>query len=400
VATMTRARAWDGPVILSRGFRPFFLFGALYAAILVTLWIAWYFGYIDVPSALPPTAWHAHELLFGYVSTIIAGFLLTAVPNWTGRLPVVGWPLAVLFSCWLFGRIVLAFSAGLPELIVALATLVFPVTLATVIGREVVMGKNWRNLKVLIVLGVFTFAQALFHYELWRSGDVTYGDRLAIATTIMLIMIVGGRIVPSFTINWMKRVNPGALPAPFGRYDKLAMGVGGAALIGWVLLPTLSDYARLVGVVLVIAGLVHSVRLMRWRPYRTFREPLVAVLHIAYLFVPVGFLIAGYAAFTDDYSAGTGAIHAWTVGAIGLMTLAMMTRTSRGHSGQPLKAPPPTVAIYLAILVAAISRIIVAFLPEFANILMPIAGLGWVLAFLGFAITYAPMLLGRRKDMA
>lgn len=312
-------------------------------------------------------------------------------------MPVVGWRLAGLFALWLFGRLVLAFSQGLPELAVALATLAFPVVFAIVIGREIAAGKNRRNLKILIVLTIFTLAQALFHYEIWRFGDAIYADRLAVATVIMLITIIGGRIVPSFTTNWLKRENPGALPVPFGNFDKLAMIVGGLSLIVWIILPAMPDYALPVGVLLLGAGLIHAVRMARWKPHRTLAEPLVAVLHVAYGFVPFGFMLAGYAAIFDDYGAGTATVHAWTVGTVGLMTLAVMTRATRGHSGQPLTASPATVAIYILILVAAFARIAAAFLPEFTMILMSVAGLGWVLAFLGFTIAYGPMLLRKRK---
>ncbi len=237
--TMSLQRAWSGPALFTYGFRPFFLFGALHAALMVALWVPWHLGVISIPSAFPPVVWHSHELLFGFVPAVVAGFLLTATPNWTGRLPVVGWPLALLFGLWLAGRIAIAASAHLSPLAAAALALAFPLALAGVLGRELVAGRNWRNLKVLAGVAALALAQALFHYEAWRHGRSTYGDHLALAATLVLIMIVGGRIVPSFTTNWLKQNNPGPLPAPFDRFDMAAMIVGVAALGAWVAAPAL-----------------------------------------------------------------------------------------------------------------------------------------------------------------
>jgi uncharacterized protein involved in response to NO len=395
--TMSLQRAWAGPALFSYGFRPFFLFGALHAALMVGLWVPWYLGFVRVPSAFPPVVWHGHELLFGYVPAIVAGFLLTAVPNWTGRLPVVGWPLAGLFALWIGGRLAVAFSLALDPLVVALTTLAFPLALAGVMGREVVAGQNWRNLKVVIGVVVLALAQALFHYEVWRHGRSTYGDHLAVAATLVLIMIVGGRIVPSFTINWLKQNNPGSLPAPFDRFDVVAMVIGVAALAAWVAGPAIPEAGPVIAALLLVAGLAHFGRQLRWRPWRTFGEPLVAVLHVAYAFVPLGFVLAAIAVWSDGSPVATGATHAWTVGAIGLMTLAVMTRASRGHTGHPLTATGGTVAIYALVVAAAAARITAALVPETTFIALGLAGLAWIAAFALFAALYGPMLLRARR---
>lgn len=394
--TMDRHRQWQGPALFSFGFRPFFLFGALQAAVMVALWVPWFLGLIEVPSALPPVAWHIHELLFGYVPAVITGFLLTAIPNWTGQLPAVGWPLVGLFGLWLAGRVAIALSLMLPQPAVVLLALAFPAGLLAVMGREVIHGKNWRNLKVIVALTVLLFAQALFHYEVWRYGASAYGHRLAIAAAVSLIMIIGGRIVPSFTTNWLKRSNPGALPPPFGRFDRVAMVIGVAAFAGWVVSPPAA--ARLVvAALLLVAGLMHGVRLVRWQGWRTLAEPLVTVLHVAYGFVPLGFLIAAAALALDDPLLATAAIHAWTAGAIGLMTLAVMTRASRSHTGQPLTAPPGTVILYAAAFVAAVARIVAALWPAIMAPALALAAIAWVAAFLLFALLYGPMLCRRRR---
>ncbi len=391
--TMEQLRAWRGPALFSYGFRPFFFSGAVLAALLVAFWVPWFLGLIAIPSAFPPIAWHSHELLFGYVPAIVAGFLLTAVPNWTGRLPVVGRPLILLFSLWLAGRVAMLVSALLDPLLLALLVLAFPVALAAIIAREIVAGSNWRNLKVLTGVALLGVAQALFHYEIWRFGRAIHGDRLAIGATIMLIMIVGGRIVPSFTTNWLKRENPGRQPAVFGRFDLAAMVVAGAALAAWVATPLHPALEAPAGVLLAAAGVLQAARLARWAGDRTLAEPLVTVLHVAFAFVPAGFLLSGYALLADDVGARSAGIHAWTAGAVGMMTLAVMTRATRGHSGRPLTAPLSTVLIYVAVFLAVLLRIAAAFLPEQSVALLALAGTAWVLAFGGFAVAYGAMLL-------
>ncbi|MGU9979180.1 NnrS family protein [Phreatobacter sp. HK31-P] len=394
--TMEQLRAWRGPAFFSYGFRPFFFSGAVLAALLIAFWVPWFLALIAVPSAFPPLAWHSHELLFGYVPAIVAGFLLTAVPNWTGRLPVVGRPLMLLFALWLAARVAMTVSALLDPLVLALLVLAFPVALAGMIAREIVAGSNWRNLKVLIGVALLGVAQALFHYEIWRFGRPVVADRLAIGAIVMLIMIVGGRIIPSFTTNWLKRENPGRQPATFGRFDLVAMIVAGTALAAWVVVPLAPVLETPAGLLLVATGVLKAVRLVRWAGERTLAEPLVTVLHVAFAFVPAGFLLSGWALLADSVAARSAGIHAWTTGAVGMMTLAVMTRATRGHSGRPLTAPPSTVLIYVAVFLAALLRIVAAFLPDHSVALIAAAGLAWVLAFGGFAVAYGAMLVGPR----
>jgi uncharacterized protein involved in response to NO len=390
------------PAILSLGFRPFFLAGSLFAAILIALWVPWFLGLIAIPSAFPPTAWHAHELLFGFLPAIIAGFLLTAVPNWTGRSPICGWPLAILVLVWLAGRLAIAASTHLDPGTTAALSIAFPLALAAVIGREIVAAQNRRNLKIIVVLLGIAAADALFHYEIWQFGRTKFAHTLAVALIILLLMIIAGRIVPAFTTNWLKHNRPGgALPAPFSPFDTAAMILSGAALLGWVALPLLEEEApqarTVVGITLLAAAVANIVRQARWTPQRTFAEPLLAILHVAYLFVGIGFLLSGLAVLWDDYDFATAGLHAWTSGAIATMILAVMTRVSRGHTGRPLTAPASTVVLYAAVLVAAVARICAALHPELSMILLPTAGLTWIVAFAGFAGFYGRILLSPRS---
>ncbi|TAK49054.1 MAG: NnrS family protein [Xanthobacteraceae bacterium] len=387
---LPRRRAYSGPVFLSGGFRPFFLFAGLYAAVVMAAWLPLYTGAISLPLRFAPLDWHAHELLFGTVAATVAGFLLTAIPNWTGRLPIQGTPLAVLVLTWLAGRIVMWFSGALPAVVVAVIDLAFLVLLAAAAGREIVAGKNWRNLRVLGPLTVLIAANVCWHVEVARAGSGEYSRRLAIAAVIMLIMLIGGRIVPSFTRNVLARTK-GRLPVPFDRFDGVAMAAGIVALLAWVALPL----HVATGALLVLAAGLHIGRLARWAGDRTTHDALLLILHVAYAFVPIGFLLNGLTAFTPMVAASAG-IHAWTAGAMGAMTLAVMSRASLGHTGQALRADARLQAVYVCVVGAALVRIAAALIPTAAFPLYDVAAAAWVLAYLGFAVLFAPLLLARR----
>lgn len=388
-AALARRRSYSGPALFSYGFRPFFLGAALWSAVGVLLWVRQYFGEISLPVAMNVFDWHAHEMLYGYVAAVIAGFLLTAIPNWTGRLPVCGWPLAGLALLWLAGRAAIFMSASIGTIAAAVIDISFLAVLAAVALREIVAGRNWRNLRVLGVIGVLVLGNVVWHVELVRSGAGNYGVRIGIAAVVALITLVGGRIVPSFTRNWLVRRNPGRVPAPFSRFDMAAIAVGVIALALWVALGT----GPVAGIGLMVAGALHVVRLARWAGDRTMSDRLVLVLHVAYAFVPIGFLLLGAALLWPQAIAASAGIHAWTTGAVGLMTLAVMTRATLGHTGRPLAATPATQIIYLCALVAALARIAAA-LGGWTD-LLHVAGLAWIAAFGGFVVIYGPLLAAR-----
>lgn len=390
-AALARRRRYAGPALFSYGFRPFFLGGTLWAALGILLWLPQYEGELALPSAFGPIDWHVHEMLYGYVGAVVAGFLLTAVPNWTGRLPINGAPLAALAALWLAGRAAILFSAAIGPVVAAVIDVAFLAVLAAAMLREIVAGKNWRNLRVIGVLCAFIAGNVVFHVEAVLRGHADYGLRIGIGAAIGLVMLIGGRIIPSFTHNWIKRENPGRLPQSFSRFDAVSLAVGGLGLAAWVVAP-----AHLApGALLLLAGVLQAARLARWAGDRTLADRLVLVLHVGFAFVPIGFLLVGAAILWPDAVPISAGIHAWTAGALGLMTLAVMTRASLGHTGQALEAGPATQAIYLFCLVAALVRILAAFAPSL--VLLHVATFTWAAAFGGFALFYGPLLLRVRR---
>ena len=386
--TAEQMRAWQGPALLTYGFRPFFLGAGFWAVLAMGLWLPMLSRHLVLPTVFDPVSWHAHAFLFGYLGAVIAGFLLTAVPNWTGRLPIVGWPLAGLFALWLAGRAVVTLSAGLPWPVVAAVDLAFPLVLAGVLAREIVAGRNWRNLMVLALLVVFAAGNAVFHREAAMGGFPAQGMglRIALGAAVMMIAVIGGRVVPSFTRNWLVRRGEQRLPAPpMQRFDKAALLVLLGALVLWVVWPE----AAVTGV----AGLVHLLRLARWAGVRTGDEPLVWVLHLGYAFVPLGALALGAAVLWPGVIGLAAAQHLWMAGAIGMMTLAVMTRATLGHSGQALTAGRGTVAIYGLMVLSVLARFAAGIMPGQAGALHQLAGMGWLGAFGLFAVIYGGLHL-------
>ncbi len=391
---LERRLKYTGPALFSYGFRPFFLGGALWSVACILLWIPKFMGDLSFNTAYSPLDWHIHEMLYGYVAAVIAGFLLTAIPNWTGRLPISGLPLLGLASLWLAGRVAILSSARIGLPLAALIDIAFLATLAFVAGREIVAGRNWRNLRVLILVGILIASNIVFHAEVYLSGTPDYGARMGIGAVIMLISLVGGRIVPSFTRNWLARRNDRRLPMPFSRFDVAAIAVSAVSLALWVALP---DNAA-TGIALVIAAIMQAVRLGGWAGDRTIADRLVLVLHVGYMFVPIGFALVGASIFYQSTLPSSVGIHAWTAGAIGLMTLAVMSRASLGHTGQPLIAGRGTQAIYLLAVCSAILRIIAGF--NGSMVVMEIAGIAWLASFGGFVLLYGPLLVLKRPVWA
>jgi uncharacterized protein involved in response to NO len=391
MATMKKLRAYQGPALLSHGFRPFFLFGAIYAGAMIPLWLAVFAGHISLPTGFTPRDWHIHEMLFGYTGAVVAGFLLTAIPNWTGRLPIQGGRLAVLFGSWVAGRLAISFSEVIGWQAALVIDATFFVLLAAAATREIIAGRTWSNLKVVAIVLLLAVANIAFHCEAHVSTSADYAARTGIALVVTLVCLIGGRIIPSFTRNWLARQAPGRMPIPFNRFDMVVVLIGACAMIVWVVAPM----GNWTAAGLALAGALHLVRLFRWAGERTTSDRLVLILHVAYAFVPAGFILSALSA-ADLVAPGAG-VHAWTGGAIGSMTLAVMTRASLGHTGQALKATVLVQAVYAAIVIAALARVCAALQPGYSASLLIVSGLAWTLAFFGFAIAYAPALCRARK---
>lgn len=374
---------------LSFGFRPFFLGGALWSACAMPLWIGLVMGRLSFAISNGAIAWHAHEFLFGYVGAIIAGFLLTAIPNWTGSLPVQGGPLLALFLLWAAGRAAMLFIDRIGFVPATIIDSLFLLVFAAVVLREIIAGRDRRNLKIASLVALFALVNVYFHVEVFVSGGAGYAMRAAIAIVIVLISLVGGRITPSFTHNWLAKRETRGLPRPFGHYDMIALAGGVVAAFLWVVLPQATATAWAA----IVAGVLHAVRLARWAGARTWQEPLVLILHIGYAFVPLGFLVIGLSILAPLLVPTSSAIHAWTAGAMGVMTLAVMTRASLGHSGRALTASAATQAIYVAIVAAALARMVAPILGDWSMTVLDIAAAAWTAAFAGFVLVYGPMLI-------
>ncbi len=378
----------------SRGFRPLFLAAGLWAVIAMAIWPPYFSGEVSVPTAFSPIDWHVHEMIYGYGSAVVAGFLLTAIPNWTGRLPVAGRSLALLCALWALGRGAVFVSAIIGRAPAAAADALFLIALAGVVAREVIAARDSRNLKVAILVLVLAAGNVGFHVEAALAGTAPVSARLGLAILVFLILLIGGRVVPSFTHNWLAKRAIGARPVSFGRPDVIVMSLSGLALTLWVALPDLP----VVGAVLIAAGAANLWRLSRWRGWATRSDRLVLILHVGFFFAALGFVIVGAATLLPDLVPVAAGLHVWAVGAVGTMTLAMMTRTTLGHTGRELRASVGTQAIYLAVVVAMGARVAMALAPAYALSLMLVAALAWIVAFLGFVALYGPMLMRPRAD--
>ena len=381
-------------VLLSRGFRPFFLCAALWAVVALALWLAMLTTGLALPTRFAPLEWHIHEMLFGFVLATMAGFLLTAIPEWTGRPPVTGTLLGALCGLWLLARVDTLFSALVPLWLAIAADIAFPAALAAVVAREIIASGQRARRPMVVPVMALTLAQLLMDLggEAGIGDLAPYGWRLGLAAILILMSVIGGRIVPTFTRNWLAKRGQHRVPPPADIVDRAALGVLHAALIAWVLFPG----ARPVGAALFAGAAVNLWRLSRWRSAATRAEPLLFVLHVGYAWLVVGVAALGFATWDAAFPLSA-AIHALTVGAIGTMILAVMTRATRGHTGRELSADGPTALIYVFVVLAAGARIAAAFAAQEQVDWLLVAGALWIGAFGLFALRYAPLLLRARR---
>lgn len=391
---LRRTRMAAAPPILRGGFRPFFLGGALWAVVALSLWLASLAGQVAIPSHFDPLAWHRHEMLFGFVGAVVSGFLLTAIPNWTGRLPIAGMPLASLFGLWLAGRLAVLFSTALGPVVAAVIDAGFYLVLAGLAAREVIEANN-RNVPIVGLVLLFGIANGLDHVAVTGNFiDPALPWQSAVALVTLMISLIGGRIVPSFTRNWLaKRGVSRGLPGQPNRFDMVTIGLTALGLLSWVAAPS----GWLPGILLAVAASAQCVRLARWKGWKAVRDPLVLILHVGYAWVPIGlgFLAAAQLGVPLPQSA---AVHALTAGAMATMILAVMTRASLGHTGRELRAGPLTTVIYGLVTVGALLRVAAPLGAVDYRIGMDVAALAWLGSFALFIFTYGPILFAPRAD--
>ena len=388
---LRRRRMVESPPILRGGFRPFFLGAAVWAIIALAAWLTVLFGYVSFESLENPLAWHRHEILFGFVGAAIAGFVLTAVPNWTGRLPIAGGPLAALFAVWLAARL-LPFVLSDHNSMLILVDGGFYLLLAFLLAREIIQSRN-RNLPVVAIVLLFGAAGILDRLEMAGSLDSSLGWRAGLSLVVLLIAIIGGRIIPSFTRNWLSSIGARERLSTQPRtLDKVIIALTAAALLAWLSAP----FSLLSAVLLSSASVAHFLRLSKWHGWRCSANALVWVLHLAYLWLPVGLLLLAGAQV--EIVPETAGIHAFSTGAMATMILAVMSRASLGHTGRALFASREIVASYILITIAAVLRVQAALSIGDGQAALAVAGAAWLGAFGLFLFRYGPTLCAPRSD--
>lgn len=373
--------------LFNLGFRPFYLLASVFAALSVVLWICQYAGYLPVSYMRSP-AWHGHEMLFGFAMAVIAGFLFTAVQNWSGQPTPKGLPLALYATLWITGRILVLTPWVMAS---ALINAAFPLAIAVAIGIPLIRGGNKRNyffIALMIVLGLATLAMHLSHMDV-----LAWPERISMQTgldlVLFIIAVIAGRVLPMFTNNGI----PGAGAERNPVVEKLALGGVLALLVAGLLQASPAAIA----VLSLAVALAHGARLFLWKTWRTFAMPLVWILHAAYGWIVIYLLLRTLEGFGLVSHAIV--LHALTLGTIGGMTIGMMVRTARGHTGRPLKADKADVVCFILIQCAALIRVFGCLLfPQIYIATVIVSGLCWSAAFALYAIRYAPKLCRPRVD--
>jgi uncharacterized protein involved in response to NO len=382
-------------VLFAYGFRPHFLLAGLAALLLIPAWALNIAYGVPLSSAWPPTLWHAHEMLFGFVTCAAAGFLLTAVPGWTGHKGFAGAPLIVLSALWLSARIMIASSAHWPAVLTAAVDLAFLPALAALVARPLLKSRN-RNTPLLLVLGLLWLTNLVFHVALIARNPPLALHALLIGIDLMLVMVtvIGGRLVPAFTTAALRPLGLQGSVSSSPALTIAAVAGMAAVTVGDVFAPD----SALAGAIAAAAAVIQGWRFAQWSSLKTLRQPIVWILHAAYLWLPVGLalkaiaLLAG-AAFSAFW------LHALTMGSLATMILAVMTRAALGHTGRPLAVHPVTAASYLLMLGAVLVRVFgLAALRVSYPLVIAGAAILWTAAFLLFLVVYAPILCSPRID--
>ncbi len=382
------------PVLLSYAFRPFFLLNAIFAILVILAWTMTLHGF-GLPAVTP--LWHGHEMMVGFAMATVAGFSLTAVAVWTGRPALHGAPLAWLIFCWLAGRLAMALSGWLPVRVVISLDMLFPLLLCALLGREIIAAGNRRNYILIMVTAVLAALNAVYHLgasQLWPNAD-RVAVYLLIHLVLVLVTLIAGRIVPSFTGNWLRMHGGKQMPVSSFPVDILVIAL--TVLVG--LAASFMPSQPVTGVLAFAAALAHGFRLGRWRGFATISNPLLFVLHSTYAWLPIGYALVGCSVF-GWFISPTAALHALTMGAIGSMVLAVTTRVSLGHTGRPLQAARATVAAYWVMMIAILIRVLGPLTGINYRLIIDLSAAGWILAFALFVWVYLPILTRARSGLS
>jgi len=393
--TATESRQ-GGLSVLAYPFRAFFLLTALYAVVIVVGWVAYLTLGLPIPLDIPPLYWHGHEMLMGIVPAAIAGFLLTAMTNWTGAPPLRGGGLLGLIVLWLAGRVAMWIPGLLPYPVVAAADLLFMPVLAAYVFRVLQRYGNRRNFLIAGVLATLTVANALMHLGIMRLQLAWFGlgEYLALDLIAVLIVIIAGRITPAFTANWLRM--RGGDPARVRQPPWLEWAAL-AATAAMIPADLVGPGSRWAGAVALLAGLANALRLAGWSGHRTLREPLLWILHLGYLWLVLALVLKGLSPWL--YLSRSLWIHAMGTGSIATLILGVMTRVSLGHTGRTMQLPAGAVVIYWLITAAAVLRVSLAGgLIGSHGTVLALVGIFWTLAFGLFFAYYFPILTQSRAD--
>jgi uncharacterized protein involved in response to NO len=372
------------------GFRPFFVLAGVSAALLLLLWLAAWRGRFPVGDYYGLVGWHSHEMLFGYAGAVIAGFLLTAVRNWSGIDTLSGGPLAALAGLWLMGRLLALLPGPFPPLAIALVDLAFLPLLAVALSGPLWKGKQKINRMFLPLLGAMTLANILVHLEaLGMAQTAARGTGLMLNLIVLLVVIVGGRVIPFF----IEMAVSGAKPKSSPRIEQFSFG----ALLLLILLELLYPENRLLAPLALAVALTQALRLRQWHARGIWSIPILWVLFTGYAWLVLGFVLKGLAAV--GFFAPNQVVHALTVGGIGVLTLGMMARVSLGHTGRPMRSSRFINLAFVLLNLAALSRVFGPLvLPSRYGLWIDLSGGLWILSFVIFAFVYIPILIRARAD--
>jgi uncharacterized protein involved in response to NO len=389
---VSESPSYQSPAFFAYGFRPFFLGAALFAGVAIPIWILVLAEVGHLNFLYPARDWHVHEMVFGFLPAVITGFMLTAIPNWTDRPPIRGYELMLLFILWLAGRVLIAIPWFTP-LVSAIVDGGFLVAVAGLVWREIIASKSWDRAPMGVLVSLLAGANILFHVLSLKGAETDRPERMALAMVMMLLTLIGGRLIPNFTGELMADSGRVERPTSFSRYDGLSIALVGFAVLSWIVQPS----SMITGWLFALAGLANLGRLARWYGWATWREPLVLILHVGYGWFALSLLILGGSILGIGLPKED-AVHAFTSGAVGAMTLAVMTRASLGHTGRPRHAGPLTVLIYMLVNLGALLRVFGPMTDLPANLVLAVAAGSWSGAYLLFALVYGPFILRPSLD--